>query len=305
MVHVNVGTDEKLATLTDSEFRCHVAGVLAIAAKSPVRGRLLVGEAAAEAVHIARSAAVSKAVVYSCLAKLKDAGVLVYDEGLSCWAVHDFEGMDSASKPDRTGAERARRYRDRRKTVTPASRRVTRDVTRDDRDASRVTSRVTTVTVKEVPETPGPLKRTATALAKPRPLPLPRSSSPIPPLSPLPPPPFSSPSPPLVEERRLCALLAELIVQRDPKSKAPLFADKPRWLTSMRLLIADRGGDVAEVERVLRWCQADPFWQSNVLSAPKLREQFEQLLGHSATGVEQLTNAGDSDRFARFDGRTK
>lgn len=76
--------------------------------------------------------------------------------------------------------------------------------------------------------------------------------------------------------QRLCRVLADLIRQRDPK--ATVKPDSDRWSTDMRLLVADRDGDLAEVERVLRWSQADPFWQQNILSPGKLRAQFTQLL---------------------------
>lgn len=79
---------------------------------------------------------------------------------------------------------------------------------------------------------------------------------------------------------RLCDLLADLIWQRDPKT--PPKPHNERWLRDMRLLVhKDRGGDVAEVERILHWSQADPFWQSNILSPAKLREHFSRLLMQS------------------------
>jgi hypothetical protein len=31
------------------------------------------------------------------------------------------------------------------------------------------------------------------------------------------------------------------------------------------------------IEAVIRWCQADTFWQNNILSGAKLREQYDQL----------------------------
>lgn len=78
------------------------------------------------------------------------------------------------------------------------------------------------------------------------------------------------------DDQELSHLLAELINQRDPKAKvAPNSAS---WQRDMRLLIKDRDGDVQEVERVLRWSQADHFWQSNILSPGKLRKQFTMLL---------------------------
>lgn len=88
---------------------------------------------------------------------------------------------------------------------------------------------------------------------------------------------------------RLCQLLADLIVKRDPKA-----APKPNsagWLRDMRLLVhSDRGGDVAEVERVIHWAQADSFWQSNVLSPAKLRKQFSRLV------IQSQARAQDSSQ---------
>lgn len=80
--------------------------------------------------------------------------------------------------------------------------------------------------------------------------------------------------------RFLCRLLADLILQRDPKAKvAP---DSERWLRAMRLLVESDGRSPVEVERVIRWCQADSFWQANILSAPTLRDKFDRLVAQSA-----------------------
>jgi phage replication O-like protein O len=50
------------------------------------------------------------------------------------------------------------------------------------------------------------------------------------------------------------------------------------WADAERLLITKDGRDPAEAERLLRWCQADDFWRSNILSMPKFRERYDQLL---------------------------
>lgn len=115
MVHVDIGTDEKLARLNDSERLCHIAGVLAIAAKSPIRGCLLVGEFEAGAQEIARRAGVSERTAKSTITKLADVGVLVRDEDYDCWRVHNWERFNPEPKPDPTNAERQQRYRDRRR----------------------------------------------------------------------------------------------------------------------------------------------------------------------------------------------
>lgn len=75
---------------------------------------------------------------------------------------------------------------------------------------------------------------------------------------------------------RLAVRLAERVRANDPKADPDPRC--VRWLTDMRLLLRDRSGDVAEVERIIDWCQSDPFWRSNILSPAKLRKQFTQLV---------------------------
>ena len=113
MIHVDIGTDEKFATLSDAEFRAHVVGVLAVAAKSPVRGVLLVGDAVAAPVHIARRAGVSERVASSAIRKLTALGVLRHDEEYDALRVVNFEKYNPAPKVDTTAAERQRRHRAR------------------------------------------------------------------------------------------------------------------------------------------------------------------------------------------------
>ncbi len=48
-------------------------------------------------------------------------------------------------------------------------------------------------------------------------------------------------------------------------------------LDAMRRLIDLDERTPAEVEAVIRWCQADEFWRSNILSAVTLRRQFDRL----------------------------
>lgn len=78
------------------------------------------------------------------------------------------------------------------------------------------------------------------------------------------------------EITRLSNLLAELIRTRD--GKARVSPDARPWLDAIRLLIDTDGRTPAEVEHVIRWCQADAFWRVNILSAPKLRQKFDQLI---------------------------
>lgn len=77
------------------------------------------------------------------------------------------------------------------------------------------------------------------------------------------------------EVLRLSNLLAELITARDEKARVD--PESKLWLDSIRLLIERDGRPPADVEHVIRWCQRDPFWQQNILSARKLRDKFTQL----------------------------
>ena len=86
---------------------------------------------------------------------------------------------------------------------------------------------------------------------------------------------------------RLSRRLADRILRNDPN--ADIHPESDRWVRDMRLLLADRKGDVAEVERIIDWCQADSFWRSNILCPAKLRKQFTQLLLKAApTNVSRL-----------------
>ena len=75
------------------------------------------------------------------------------------------------------------------------------------------------------------------------------------------------------EIEALCTLLADLIEQNG--SKRPTVTQK--WRDACRLML-DRDGRTAEqIAYLIRWCQGDEFWRSNVQSMPKLREKFDQL----------------------------
>lgn len=241
LLHHGVGTDEKLAMLTDGEFRAHVAGVLALAHKSPMRGYLFVGEIEAQPVHVARKAGVSERVAKSAVTKLRQVGVLVHDAEVGGWYVHNWE-QHQAQRRDPTAARRAQDYRDRKRASRGASRDESVSVPDPSRDPSRAPG---------LPEGIEELEGTS-----------PRPNSAEAEVSP--------------EAQRLCDLLAELMVANDPKAKvAP---DSKGWLDAARLLLDRDGRDPAEAEAVLRWCQADAFWRANVLSMPKFREKYTQLL---------------------------
>lgn len=126
MVDVNIASNPKLATLSPAERWCAVAGVFALAALSPVRGRLLIGNHRADVTYVAHHARVTTAVARSTMRKMREVGMLSEDEEYDCEAVHDFDQWNPAPKADTTAADRQRRYRERSKA---ASRRNGNDVT--------------------------------------------------------------------------------------------------------------------------------------------------------------------------------
>jgi hypothetical protein len=116
MVQIGMGTNPKLAPLTDSEFRAHAVGVLAIAAAAPYRGCLMVGAMRADAKHVALAAGVTERVAKTAMAKLCQAGVLSEDLELGCLRVHDWDDINPSPREDKTAADRQRRWRERNGT---------------------------------------------------------------------------------------------------------------------------------------------------------------------------------------------
>jgi len=54
------------------------------------------------------------------------------------------------------------------------------------------------------------------------------------------------------------------------------------WAKDLDLLHRLDGQSWDDIERVIRWCQADDFWSQNILSGAKLRKQMPSLLLRSA-----------------------
>jgi hypothetical protein len=101
-------------------------------------------------------------------------------------------------------------------------------------------------------------------------------------------PPAPAPAPP--EAVALCDLLADLIEANG--SKRPTVTEK--WKNEARLLLATgRNGDgrpYAEAVSLIRWCQADAFWNSNIMSMPKFRQRYDRLRLQAQNGGADLGN---------------
>jgi hypothetical protein len=81
---------------------------------------------------------------------------------------------------------------------------------------------------------------------------------------------------------RLASLLADLILANNPKS-VQLHNGKreqaiQRWALDLDKLHRLDGQEWPDIEKVIRWSQADTFWGKNVLSGATLRKQWDQLI---------------------------
>jgi len=76
------------------------------------------------------------------------------------------------------------------------------------------------------------------------------------------------------DEFRLAELLSNLIFERNPNYKKP---DLQMWTLHIGRMIRLDNRKVDDIEAVIKWCQANEWWQNNILSTQKLREKFDQL----------------------------
>ncbi|MGH0567320.1 hypothetical protein ACQVQF_24705 [Bacillus cereus] len=88
--------------------------------------------------------------------------------------------------------------------------------------------------------------------------------------------------------------LFEKIKDNNPKQKEPNFDS---WANDFRLMREKDNRELQEIKDVIDWCQADPFWQGNILSPKKLREKFDQLTIQmkSKKGAKSNAESGGSN----------
>ena len=75
--------------------------------------------------------------------------------------------------------------------------------------------------------------------------------------------------------KELTELFKTLILINNPETKLP--ENFIEWQKEFDLMISADKRTPENIERVLRWCQADSFWKTNILSPEKLRKQYDQL----------------------------
>jgi hypothetical protein len=97
---------------------------------------------------------------------------------------------------------------------------------------------------------------------------------------------------------RLAETLLELILGRKPDFRRP---QMDRWSRDIDRMFRLDGRTPERVEAVIRWCQRDPFWSTNILSPASLRKHFDRLeleMGRGAAAVPQESTA---ERLARLE----
>jgi hypothetical protein len=82
-----------------------------------------------------------------------------------------------------------------------------------------------------------------------------------------------SEAPPRDDVERVCEYLADWVVKNG--SKRPTVTKK--WRDAARLMLDRDGRTEEQVHKAIDWCQNDEFWRKNIMSMPKLREQFDRL----------------------------
>ena len=96
--------------------------------------------------------------------------------------------------------------------------------------------------------------------------------------------PFSEES----NEMKLSKYLFGYILKSDPKKKEPNYQ---KWSKAFDLILRIDKRELEEVKKIIRYCQADSFWQGNILSPTKLRDKYTQLLiqmnGHKKTKQQE------------------
>jgi hypothetical protein len=93
----------------------------------------------------------------------------------------------------------------------------------------------------------------------------------------------------------LSELLYQLMLENNDKAKKPNFK---AWADSIRLMREKDKYTVEQIEKLIKWSQANDFWKGNILSAKKLREKAGTLriqrnaeLDKKRTGKGQRTGS--------------
>lgn len=83
--------------------------------------------------------------------------------------------------------------------------------------------------------------------------------------------------------------LLKWILHNKPNYKQPTTLEP--WANTFRLMIEADCRSPGDIKAVIDWCQRDPFWKTNILSADTLRKQYDRLeMQMNNKKVVNLTN---------------
>jgi hypothetical protein len=95
-------------------------------------------------------------------------------------------------------------------------------------------------------------------------------------------------------------VLAELL-QKEMKANNPKLKEQnlESWANTFRLMMERDGRSFNEIKSMIIWCQHDTFWYKNILSAEKLRKQFDRLTleMNSKRGRRQVNGQSEDDEI--------
>lgn len=87
------------------------------------------------------------------------------------------------------------------------------------------------------------------------------------------------------EQMGIAQLLLSLIKDNNPNYV--FHGNMNTWADQIRLMVERDGVSIDLIRRTVTWCQADPFWQSNILSTKTLRDKFNQLTAKMQKPIQQ------------------
>jgi len=97
----------------------------------------------------------------------------------------------------------------------------------------------------------------------------------------------------------LSNLLLSLILKRKENFSKP---NIDKWAEHIEDLITINKRTPEQIEKVIRWCQADDFWQNNILSTNKLRKQIDQLELKMKKDLDKCPKCKNTGRYVSSSG---
>lgn len=91
-----------------------------------------------------------------------------------------------------------------------------------------------------------------------------------------------------IDVEQLCTRLRDRVIENGCKPPKITSA----WRTSARLLLDTDHRPLQEALWMIDWCQRDEFWRPNVLSMPKFRDQYDQLVLKAKAEVKRNRSGG-------------